>query len=150
MHIKCFQVDHLLKRKAVQQNISAYFVMQDILLQPFVQERMMSLNSSVRGSGEEPDPAREERSGRVREVGSQAVWSLSSCKPGLSFVRFYTFLFFFLFSFYYILSFSSFTSFFFLHLSFPFSLTRVKHQIPLVHYYRYTMHFSSYLCYFVC
>lgn len=44
---------------------------------------MISLNNSVRVSGEEPDPAREERSGRVREVGSQAVWSLSSCKPGL-------------------------------------------------------------------
>ncbi|XP_058054252.1 anaphase-promoting complex subunit 10 [Anopheles bellator] len=27
-------------------------------------------------------PVTEERSGNVREVGSQAVWSLSSCKPG--------------------------------------------------------------------
>ncbi|XP_055531398.1 anaphase-promoting complex subunit 10 [Wyeomyia smithii] len=27
-------------------------------------------------------PTIEERSGNVREVGSQAVWSLSSCKPG--------------------------------------------------------------------
>ncbi|XP_058462601.1 anaphase-promoting complex subunit 10 [Malaya genurostris] len=27
-------------------------------------------------------PTTEERSGNVREVGSQAVWSLSSCKPG--------------------------------------------------------------------
>lgn len=44
--------------------------------------QMMSLNSTVRGSAEEPDPGREERSGRVREVGNQAVWSLSSCKPG--------------------------------------------------------------------
>ncbi|GFG34135.1 hypothetical protein Cfor_08139 [Coptotermes formosanus] len=28
------------------------------------------------------DPIREERAGKVREVGSQAIWSLSSCKPG--------------------------------------------------------------------
>ncbi|KAL7648157.1 UNVERIFIED_CONTAM: hypothetical protein RMT77_000059 [Armadillidium vulgare] len=43
---------------------------------------MMSLNSTVRVSSEDPDPSREERSGRVREVGNEAVWSLSSCKPG--------------------------------------------------------------------
>jgi hypothetical protein len=29
------------------------------------------------------DPIREERAGKVREVGSQAIWSLSSCKPGI-------------------------------------------------------------------
>jgi hypothetical protein len=35
--------------------------------------------------GVEPvDPVREERTGKVREVGSQAIWSLSSCKPGIS------------------------------------------------------------------
>jgi anaphase-promoting complex subunit 10 len=28
------------------------------------------------------DPLKEEKSGEVREVGGQAVWSLSSCKPG--------------------------------------------------------------------
>ncbi|CAM9442876.1 anaphase-promoting complex subunit 10 isoform X1 [Petromyzon marinus] len=28
------------------------------------------------------DPKKLERTGRVREIGSQAVWSLSSCKPG--------------------------------------------------------------------
>jgi len=28
------------------------------------------------------DPLRDERTGKVREVGAQAVWSLSSCKPG--------------------------------------------------------------------
>jgi len=28
------------------------------------------------------DPLKEEKEGKVREVGSQAVWSLSSCKPG--------------------------------------------------------------------
>uniref|UniRef100_T1JJR3 Anaphase-promoting complex subunit 10 n=1 Tax=Strigamia maritima TaxID=126957 RepID=T1JJR3_STRMM len=31
---------------------------------------------------EEIDPYREARDGKIREVGSQAVWSLSSCKPG--------------------------------------------------------------------
>ena len=35
-------------------------------------------------TGAEPvDPVREERAGKVREVGSQAIWSLSSCKPGI-------------------------------------------------------------------
>lgn len=29
------------------------------------------------------DPKQLERTGTVREIGSQAVWSLSSCKPGL-------------------------------------------------------------------
>ena len=29
------------------------------------------------------DPNQEERAGKVREVGSQAIWSLSSCKPGI-------------------------------------------------------------------
>lgn len=33
-------------------------------------------------TGGDEDPAVEERAGTVREVGSQAVWSLSSCKPG--------------------------------------------------------------------
>lgn len=28
------------------------------------------------------DPIKEERAGKVREVGAQAIWSLSSCKPG--------------------------------------------------------------------
>lgn len=31
---------------------------------------------------DERDPLRLEREGKVREVGLQAVWSLSSCKPG--------------------------------------------------------------------
>jgi len=31
---------------------------------------------------DEYDPYKEERLGRVREVGNQAVWSLSTCKPG--------------------------------------------------------------------
>lgn len=30
------------------------------------------------------DPVYKERAGNVREVGSQAIWSLSSCKPGWS------------------------------------------------------------------
>jgi hypothetical protein len=32
------------------------------------------------------DPVREEWSGKVREVGAQAIWSLSSCKPGMKLV----------------------------------------------------------------
>lgn len=35
-------------------------------------------------TGGDEDPVNEERAGIVREVGSQAVWSLSSCKPGTS------------------------------------------------------------------
>lgn len=31
------------------------------------------------------DPIKSERTGNVREVGSQAIWSLSSCKPGKNF-----------------------------------------------------------------
>ncbi|XP_067142615.1 anaphase-promoting complex subunit 10 [Centruroides vittatus] len=38
-------------------------------------------NVNVR-TGESVDPQKEEREGKVREVGCQAVWSLSSCKPG--------------------------------------------------------------------
>lgn len=30
----------------------------------------------------EVDPIKTERRGTIREVGSQAIWSLSSCKPG--------------------------------------------------------------------
>lgn len=33
-------------------------------------------------TGGDEDPSNEERLGNVTEVGSQAVWSLSSCKPG--------------------------------------------------------------------
>lgn len=33
-------------------------------------------------SSTDVDPIKHERSGSVREVGSQAIWSLSSCKPG--------------------------------------------------------------------
>ncbi|XP_023028239.1 anaphase-promoting complex subunit 10 [Leptinotarsa decemlineata] len=36
---------------------------------------------SLKSSGE-VDPIKNERTGNVREVGSQAIWSLSSCKPG--------------------------------------------------------------------
>lgn len=35
-------------------------------------------------TGGDEDPVNEERAGIVREVGSQAVWSLSSCKPGIT------------------------------------------------------------------
>jgi len=33
-------------------------------------------------TGEDVDPFGDERSGLIREVGCQAIWSLSSCKPG--------------------------------------------------------------------
>lgn len=33
-------------------------------------------------TGGDENPSVEERAGVVREVGSNAVWSLSSCKPG--------------------------------------------------------------------
>lgn len=33
-------------------------------------------------TGGDGDPLLEEDSGSVTEVGTQAVWSLSSCKPG--------------------------------------------------------------------
>lgn len=46
---------------------------------------MISFDSSTRVSSEDPDPLREERAGKVREVGHQAAWSLSSCKPGTKF-----------------------------------------------------------------
>lgn len=38
----------------------------------------MSVPSAV---SNDIDPLREERAGKVREVGSHAIWSLSSCKP---------------------------------------------------------------------
>ncbi|KAG1659675.1 Beta-alanine-activating enzyme [Nymphon striatum] len=38
--------------------------------------------SGAQWADEAVDPCKEERLGKVREVGSQAVWSLSSCKPG--------------------------------------------------------------------
>ena len=40
---------------------------------------MMSLKLS---GGQDIDPYKGEREGKLREVGGQAVWSLSSCKPG--------------------------------------------------------------------
>jgi len=30
------------------------------------------------------DPYQKEKEGKLREIGNQAVWSLSSCKPGTS------------------------------------------------------------------
>ena len=35
-------------------------------------------------AGPDVDPYLGEREGKLREVGKQAVWSLSSCKPGES------------------------------------------------------------------
>lgn len=40
-------------------------------------------------TGGDEDPASDERLGNVSEVGSQAVWSLSSCKPGTITTQFY-------------------------------------------------------------
>ncbi|KAK6626249.1 Anaphase-promoting complex subunit 10 [Polyplax serrata] len=37
--------------------------------------------SGPSGTTSDIDPLREERAGKVREVGSHAIWSLSSCKP---------------------------------------------------------------------
>ncbi|XP_022184239.2 anaphase-promoting complex subunit 10 [Nilaparvata lugens] len=34
------------------------------------------------GSTNDTDPIKEDSEGKVREVGGQAIWSLSSCKPG--------------------------------------------------------------------
>ena len=42
----------------------------------------MSQTSTSQVLQDEPDPSIDEKSGKVREVGSQASWSLSSCKPG--------------------------------------------------------------------
>lgn len=39
-------------------------------------------------TGGDEDPQTEEQAGVVREVGSQAVWSLSSCKPGKVLIKF--------------------------------------------------------------
>ncbi|XP_012279713.1 anaphase-promoting complex subunit 10 [Orussus abietinus] len=38
--------------------------------------------SNKAGGGNELNPIQEELTSRVREVGNQAIWSLSSCKPG--------------------------------------------------------------------
>lgn len=34
----------------------------------------------------EIDPIKNERSSNVREVGTHAIWSLSSCKPGIGYI----------------------------------------------------------------
>lgn len=39
---------------------------------------------------EEKDPLVNERSGAVREIGKNAIWSLSSCKPGKQKIHFIT------------------------------------------------------------
>lgn len=39
------------------------------------------VNANAKTGGEE-DPRTAERAGDMQEVGGQAVWSLSSCKPG--------------------------------------------------------------------
>ena len=42
----------------------------------------MAYSSGSLNLQEELDPKKEEKEGAVREVGDQAVWSLSSCKAG--------------------------------------------------------------------
>lgn len=41
--------------------------------------------SNTNGTSTDIDPQKEERAGKVREVGSHAIWSLSSCKPSKKF-----------------------------------------------------------------
>lgn len=43
----------------------------------------MMPNQSTKGKADASNALKDEKLGKVREVGSQAVWSLSSCKPGL-------------------------------------------------------------------
>ena len=43
----------------------------------------MAYSSGSLNLQEELDPKKEEKEGSVREVGDQAVWSLSSCKAGI-------------------------------------------------------------------
>lgn len=40
------------------------------------------MSSKTSDQSENQCPFHSERTGKVREVGGQAVWSLSSCKPG--------------------------------------------------------------------
>ena len=43
----------------------------------------MSNGNGRNEGGEEVDPCEGEKLGLLREVGRQAMWSLSSCKPGI-------------------------------------------------------------------
>lgn len=40
------------------------------------------MSSSPKATDTEIDPVKHERDGTVREVGNQAIWSISTCKPG--------------------------------------------------------------------
>lgn len=44
---------------------------------------MATPNNNNTSDEEKIDPLKDVRAGLVREVGSQAIWSLSSCKPGI-------------------------------------------------------------------
>ena len=44
--------------------------------------KMATPNNNNASDEEKIDPMKDVRAGIVREVGSQAIWSLSSCKPG--------------------------------------------------------------------
>ena len=39
------------------------------------------MSLKINGS-QDADPFKAEKEGRLREIGQQAIWSLSSCKPG--------------------------------------------------------------------
>lgn len=43
---------------------------------------MANTDNNNSSDEEKIDPMKDIRAGIVREVGSQAIWSLSSCKPG--------------------------------------------------------------------
>lgn len=43
---------------------------------------MATPNNNNATDEEKIDPMKDVRAGLVREVGGQAIWSLSSCKPG--------------------------------------------------------------------
>lgn len=45
-------------------------------------QQMATPNNNNTSDEEKIDPLKDVRAGLVREVGSQAIWSLSSCKPG--------------------------------------------------------------------
>lgn len=51
----------------------------------------MATPNNNNGSDEDKiDPMKDLRAGIIREVGSQAIWSLSSCKPGKLLINYKT------------------------------------------------------------
>ncbi|XP_047305462.1 anaphase-promoting complex subunit 10 isoform X7 [Homo sapiens] len=60
------------------QNLEAIFLTLSSMVRAYNILKMTTPNKTPPGA----DPKQLERTGTVREIGSQAVWSLSSCKPG--------------------------------------------------------------------